>query len=156
MYTRGGPRPEPGTLNQLLFEAIEKYNKADALQVRVGDQYTPISHATLLDRIRRVSYGLREIGIRRGDRVAIVSENRPEWAIADYACLAARCTDVPIYPTLPAKQVEYCLCDSGAVAVITTLAGLLTTFVGESLTTRLVRQAWPAGFGDAGTEETRT
>ena len=52
-------------------------------------------------------------GLRPGDRVAILSENRPEWAIADYACLAARCTDVPIYPTLPAKQVEYILADSG-------------------------------------------
>jgi long-chain acyl-CoA synthetase len=83
-------------LNQLLFEAIEKYNKADALQVR-SEQYTPISHATLLDRIRRVSYGLREIGIRRGDRVAIVSENRPEWAIADFACLTSGVTDVPLY-----------------------------------------------------------
>ena len=46
--------------------------------------------------------GLRELGLQPGDRVAILSENRPEWAIADYACLAARCADVPIYPTLPA------------------------------------------------------
>ena len=64
-----------------------------------------------------LSIGLQELGVRRGDRVAILSENRPEWAIADYACLAARCTDVPIYPTLPAKQAEYILRDSGAVAV---------------------------------------
>ena len=62
--------------------------------------------------------GLRELGIRDGDRVAILSENRPEWAIADYACLAARCTDVPIYPTLPARQAEYILRDSGAVALL--------------------------------------
>jgi long-chain acyl-CoA synthetase len=50
--------------------------------------------------------------------VAILSENRPEWAIADYACLAAGCTDVPIYPTLPPRQVEYILRDSGAAAVL--------------------------------------
>ena len=56
--------------------------------------------------------------MRPGDRVAILSENRPEWAIADYACLAACCTDVPIYPTLPARQAEYILRDSGAVAVL--------------------------------------
>jgi long-chain acyl-CoA synthetase len=49
--------------------------------------------------------------------VAILSENRPEWAIADYACLTAGCTDVPIYSTLPAKQVAYILRDAGAVAV---------------------------------------
>ncbi len=106
MYARGGPRPQPGTLNQLLFEAIEKYNKPDALQVRVGEQYTPISHATLLDRIRTVSYGLREIGIRRGDRVAILSENRPEWAIADFACLTSGVTDVPTLSEPPGRTAR--------------------------------------------------
>ncbi|MEP6858823.1 MAG: long-chain fatty acid--CoA ligase, partial [Gemmatimonadales bacterium] len=50
-------------------------------------------------------------------RVAILSENRPEWAIADYACLTAGLTDVPIYPTLPADQIAYILKDSGAVAI---------------------------------------
>ena len=65
-----------------------------------------------------LSLGLLELGVAPGDRVAILSENRPEWAIADYACLAARCTDVPIYPTLPAKQAEYILRDSAAVAVL--------------------------------------
>src|SRR5689334_8643788 len=122
MYARGGPRPQPGTLNQLLFEAIEKYNKPDAMQVRVGEQYTPISHATLLERLRKVSYGLREIGIRRGDRVAILSENRPEWAIADFACLTSGVTDVPLYPSLPAEQLAYPLRDSGAVAIFVSTA----------------------------------
>ncbi len=117
MYARGGPRPQQGTLNQLLFEAIEKYNKPDAMQVRVGEQYTPISHATLLERIRKVSYGLREIGIRHGDRVALLSENRPEWAIADFACLTSGVTDVPLYPSLPAEQLAYPLRDSGAIAI---------------------------------------
>ncbi len=65
-----------------------------------------------------LSIGLLELGVRPGDRVAILSENRPEWAITDYASLAARCTDVPIYPTLPAKQIEYVLRDSGAVAIL--------------------------------------
>ena len=69
----------------------------------------------MADQVQDLSLGLQELGVRRGDRVAILSENRPEWAIADYACLAARCTDVPIYPTLPAKQAEYILRDSGAV-----------------------------------------
>ena len=98
MYARGGPRPEPGTLNQLLFEAVEKRNKPDAMLARTGEQYAPISHRTLIDRVRRVRYGLAAIGIQRGDRVAILSENRPEWAIADFACLTSGVTDVPIYP----------------------------------------------------------
>jgi len=117
MYARGGPRPEPGTLNQLLFEAVERYDKPDAMLVRTAERYTPISHRTLLERVRRTSFGLRAIGVARGDRVAILSENRPEWAIADYACLASGVTDVPLYPSLPAEQLAYPLRDSGAAAI---------------------------------------
>src|SRR6185437_4336160 len=84
---------------------------------RSGEQYTPISHASLLERIRRVSFGLDAIGIKRGDRVAILSENRPEWAIADFACLTSGITDVPLYPSLPSEQLGYPLRDSGAVAI---------------------------------------
>jgi long-chain acyl-CoA synthetase len=117
MYARGGPRPQPGTLTQLFFEAVEKYNKPDAMLVRLGEAYGPISHRTLLERVRHASDGLRAIGIARGDRVAILSENRPEWAVADFACLTAGIPDVPLYPSLPSEQLGYPLRDSGAVAI---------------------------------------
>ena len=117
MEAKGGPRPAPGTLNQLFFEAVSKYNRPDALQVKTGGAYRPISHGEVADRVRHAARGLSSLGVRRGDRVAILSENRPEWAIADYACLSVGLTDVPIYPTLPADQVAYMLRDSGAVAV---------------------------------------
>jgi long-chain acyl-CoA synthetase len=70
-----------------------------------------------MDRVRRTALGLQEIGVAAGDRVGILSENRPEWAIADYACLSAMLADVPVYPTLPAEQIPYILNDSGAVAL---------------------------------------
>ncbi|MDQ6770440.1 MAG: long-chain fatty acid--CoA ligase, partial [Gemmatimonadota bacterium] len=114
---RGGPRPAPGTLNKLFFDAIAQYNRPDALQVKVAGAYRPISHKEVGDRVRHAARGLSSLGINRGDRVAILSENRPEWAIADYACLTTGLTDVPIYPTLPADQIAYILKDSGAVAV---------------------------------------
>jgi long-chain acyl-CoA synthetase len=117
MEARGGPRPAPGTLNQLFFEAVAKYNRPDALQVKRGGIYQPISHAEVAERVRRAARGLSSLGVRRGDRVAILSENRPEWAIADYACLNIGVTDVPIYPTLPPDQIAYVLKDSGAVAI---------------------------------------
>src|SRR6185503_7914663 len=98
-------------------EAVEKYNKPDAMLVRLGEAYGPISHRTLLERVRHASDGLRTIGIARGDRVAILSENRPEWAVADFACLTAGITDVPLYPSLPSEQLGYPLRDSGAVAI---------------------------------------
>jgi len=117
MEARGGPRPAPGTLNKLFFDAVSKFNRPDALQVKTGGVYKPISHAEVADRVRHAARGLSSLGIRRGDRVAILSENRPEWAIADFACLTVGLTDVPIYPTLPADQIAYMLRDSGAVAI---------------------------------------
>jgi long-chain acyl-CoA synthetase len=117
-YARGaGDRPPPGTLNQLFFRSAKKWNKADAMLVRVDGKWQPISHATIVERVRRIALGLSAIGIQRGDRVAIIAENRPEWALADYACLTAGFTDVPIYATLPGEQIPYLLEDSGAVAI---------------------------------------
>ena len=118
MIATGGPRNStPGTLNRLLFDAAGKYHKADALQAKRNGRYEPISHATLLDRIRRASLGLEEIGTQPGDRIGILSENRPEWAIADYACLMLGATDVPLYPSLPAEQIAYILRDSGSSVI---------------------------------------
>jgi long-chain acyl-CoA synthetase len=77
-----------------------------------------LTYADVGSRVAALAGWLQRGGIGRGDRVAILSENRPEWAITDFACLAARCTDVPIYPTLPTRQVEYILRDSGAAAVL--------------------------------------
>src|SRR5688572_704016 len=118
MYARGeGDRPPPGTLNQLFFTAARRYNKPDAMMVRVGGTWQPISHSTILERVRRIALGLSSIGVARGDRVAILSENRPEWALADYACLTGGFADVPVYVTLPAEQLPYLMEDSGAVAI---------------------------------------
>ena len=78
----GGPAPAPGTLNQLFFESAEKYRKPDALQYKVGGKYRSISHADVVARVRHAARGLRLSGVARGDRVAILSENRPEWATA--------------------------------------------------------------------------
>ncbi len=118
MIASGGPRNStPGTINRVFFDAVAKYHKPDALQVKRNGRYEPISHDTLMDRVRRTVFGLESLGVRSGDRVAILSENRPEWAIADYACLALGAADVPIYPNLPADQICYILRDSGAVAI---------------------------------------
>jgi long-chain acyl-CoA synthetase len=119
---RGGPPPEPGTLNQLFFAAIERFDKPDALQVKRDGRYVPISHREIERRVRHVAVGLKTLGITRGDVVGLLSENRPEWAIADYGCLTSGVTDVPIYPTLPADQTAFILKDSGAVALFVSTA----------------------------------
>ena len=123
MITSGGPRNSaPGTLNQLFFNAVQRYDKADALQVKVNGVYQPISHRTLAERVRRTALGLQALGMKEGDRVAILSENRPEWAIADYGCLTSALTDVAIYPNLPPDQIAYILRDSGSSAIFVSTA----------------------------------
>src|SRR5690348_6429313 len=123
MIASGGPRNSaPGTLNHLFFAAVQTFDRPDALQVKVGGNYQPISHRTLGERVRRTALGLQALGVKRGDRVAILSENRPEWAIADYACLTAAMTDVPIYHNLPPDQVAYILRDCGATAIFVSTA----------------------------------
>jgi long-chain acyl-CoA synthetase len=123
MQASGGPRNSaPGTLTKLFFDAVEKYNRPDALQVKVDGKFKPIAHRELADRVRRVALGLQELGIRPGDRVGILSENRPEWAIADYACLCSALTDAPFYPNLPPEQLPYLINDSGAVAIFCSTA----------------------------------
>ncbi len=117
MQVSGGPRPAPTTLTAIFFEAVEKFALPDAYQYKKDGKYAPISHAQVLERARRISLGLNAIGVQRGDRVGIMSENRPEWAIADWACLCGGKTDVPIYPTLPADQIVHPLNDSGAAAL---------------------------------------
>ena len=118
MYARGGPRPPEGTLTQLFFDSISRYDKPDAMLYRAEvNVWRPVSHRAIKERVRHLSLGLRELGLERGDRVAILSENRPEWALADWACLTGGITDVPIYPTLPAEQIPHILNDSGATAI---------------------------------------
>src|SRR6185436_7523130 len=118
MIATGGPRNSaPGTLNKIFFDAVATFRKPDALQVKRNGKYEPISHDTLATRVRRTTLGLEELGVRPGDRVGILSENRPEWAIADFACLMLGVADVPIYPNLPSDQISYILRDSGSVAI---------------------------------------
>jgi long-chain acyl-CoA synthetase len=106
-----------GTLTELFFEGLEKFHRDDAYQVKRAGKYQPISHATVHERVRRLALGLQELGLARDDRVAILSENRPEWAFADWACLSLGMADVPVYPTLPAAQITHILVNSGAVAI---------------------------------------
>jgi long-chain acyl-CoA synthetase len=147
MFVNGGPRPTPpGNLNKLFFDAVEKYDKPDALQVKVGGVYTPISHRTLAERVRRTALGLRASGVGTGERVAILSENRPEWAIVDYACLAAGLTDVPVYPTLPAEQIAYVLRDSGSVAIFVSNAEQAAKIAG--IRGQLPALKYVIGFGE--------
>lgn len=109
---------EPRTLNELFFGAVDRFaGRPVAMRRKIEGRWTALSYRDLLERVQDASLGFRTLGVRSGDRIAILSENRPEWAITDYAALALRAVDVPVYPTLPPRQIEYLLRDSGAVAI---------------------------------------
>lgn len=111
--------PAPQTLNELFFGMLDRYShKPVALRAKRGEVWRDLSYVDVRDQVQRVAAGFRELGITPGSNIALLSENRPEWAIIDFGCLTIRCADVPIYPTLPAGQVSYILRDSGAVAIV--------------------------------------
>jgi long-chain acyl-CoA synthetase len=105
----------PSTLNQI-FLAVATRDQA-VMRYRRPDQWVSISGRELCQNVTGVSRALREWGIGRGDRVAILGENRPEWTTADFACLLLGAVTVPIYPTLTGEQTAYMLRDSGARAI---------------------------------------
>jgi long-chain acyl-CoA synthetase len=119
------PVPE-STLTQLFIEAIDRCDGAAAFQrFETADRIRDISYTETLDIVRRVAAGLAARGVQAGDRVAILAENRPEWAFADYACLCSMAIVVPIYPTLTSKQVGYILSNSGARLVFASTPELI-------------------------------
>src|ERR1700677_5056193 len=83
----------------------------------------PISSDELLSRVHTLANVFSSWGIVKGDRIALLAENRWEWAVVDFATLVLGAVDVPIYPTLTADQIALLLIDSGArVAVVSTEA----------------------------------
>ena len=84
-----------------------------------------LSSKDLFESVRDLSLGLSALGLRKGDRVAVMSESRPEWILTDLAVTAAGGVTVPVYQTLSAAQARYILSDSGArIAVVSTMEQL--------------------------------
>jgi long-chain acyl-CoA synthetase len=106
------------TLNELLSKAVETYRKRDALRYKKDGVWQDISSETWLSRARHLALGLHALGIERGDRVGLLSENRQEWFLVDAALQILGAPSVPIYSTLTSGQVAYILNDSESKAVI--------------------------------------
>ncbi|HJW13249.1 MAG TPA: long-chain fatty acid--CoA ligase, partial [Thermoanaerobaculia bacterium] len=100
-----------------IFLQVAASGKPDVLISKVGGEWKAISAADFGYTVRALSLGLNALGVQPGDRVAILSENRPEWAMTDYAVLCAGAWSVPVYPTLPANQIAPLLTDCGARAI---------------------------------------
>ncbi|MFN2517116.1 MAG: long-chain fatty acid--CoA ligase [Pyrinomonadaceae bacterium] len=102
---------------ELCLNAAIKHGKEDALNHKSANEWINISGAEFVDRVRHVALGLADLGVKPGDRVALLSENRPEWSIADLAILSLGAINVPIYTTQAVDQIRYILSDAGVRAV---------------------------------------
>lgn len=83
-----------------------------------GKGHSPLTYADLESAVRKYAFALRSLGVTRGKRICLQSENCVEWAFIDWACQSLGVILVPIYPTLPADQTQFIVKDSEAMLVI--------------------------------------
>jgi len=100
------------TLNDIFFAAVER-NLDQIMLYREAGKWLPISSREFAQKVARSAAALRSWGIHPGDRIAILSENRPEWPIADVSSLLIGAVTVPLYTTLTADQTAFALGDAG-------------------------------------------
>lgn len=122
---------EPRTINELFSQAVARRADNIVMSYRRDKQWRDINGRQLAERVRHLTLGLHKLGIRNGDRVALLAESCPEWSISDYAILASGAVNVPIYPTQAIDQVAFIIRNSGARVL----------FVGNG---RLIRRIQPA------------
>ncbi len=122
---------DPKTLNELFNGAVELYCEDEFLRFKSGDEWKSLTFGETARHVRELAMGLVSLGIRPTDNIAIWSENRPEWNLADLGALAVGASDVPIYSTQSLSQVRYILADSGARAIFVS-----STFARDALALR--------------------
>ncbi len=108
------PERQIATLSRLFLDSCRTYVKPNRMLVKRDKAWTRISTAEIETAVRRLSLGLMELGLKPGDRVALLSENRPEWTQTDFAVLCAGGVTVPIYTSLLPDQVRYIIDDAAA------------------------------------------
>ncbi|HUG82866.1 MAG TPA: long-chain fatty acid--CoA ligase [Bryobacterales bacterium] len=106
----------PDTLARLFRHAVS-YDKPDMILTKAGGTYKPIAASEVYRRVGRLQFALKAAGVAAGDRCALLSENRWEWAVSDFAMMTAGIVSVPIYPTLPAEQIQHLIEHSGSRAI---------------------------------------
>jgi long-chain acyl-CoA synthetase len=115
----------PNTLVRIFLETVDRLDKPAQFMRKNAVGWEPISARRSLGDVESLALGLASLGVGRGDRVALLSENRYEWAVSDLAILGLGAVTVPIYPTLTAQQVRYILANAEArVCIVSTPAQL--------------------------------
>jgi len=113
------------TLVEMFLETVKKHGSKTSLMEKKQGTYEGFTYEEFGRRVKNFALGLASLGVKHGERVALISENRPEWPIADLAILSVGAINVPIYTTLTPKQIEYILNDSGSKMIIVSNQELL-------------------------------
>jgi long-chain acyl-CoA synthetase len=110
------------TLAGLIVNSVKTYPKPDFMLHKTGGAYAPISSAAFGADVKHLALGLRELGFQPGQKLCLLSENRPAWTMTDFATLSAGGLTVPIYTTLVSDQIRYIVDDSDASIVVVSSA----------------------------------
>jgi len=109
------------TINDLFRSVSAAANPRAILWQDEFGQWQPISSDQIYQRVRALAQAFLGWGVQKGDRIALIAENRWEWAVTDFAVLAIGAADVPIYPTLTGEQIAALVADAGCrIAVVST------------------------------------
>jgi long-chain acyl-CoA synthetase len=108
------PGGEPRTINELFVRAIGQRAEKVVMRFKRDKQWRELTGGQVRERVENLACALHKLGVRPGERVALLAESSPEWSITDYAILACGAVTVPIYPTQAVEQVGFILRDSGA------------------------------------------
>jgi acyl-CoA synthetase (AMP-forming)/AMP-acid ligase II len=115
------PVPQITTLNDLFFRVASAGNPRAVLWQDEFSHWQPLSSHQIYQRVRALATAFLEFGAKKGDRIALISENRWEWIVTDFAALAIGAGDVPLYPTLTGEQIAEQIRDAGCrIAVVST------------------------------------
>jgi long-chain acyl-CoA synthetase len=144
------------TINDLFLRVAAAGNPRAVLWQDAAGRWQPLSSGQIYQRVRALARRFLDWGARKGDRIALIAENRWEWAVTDFAALAIGAADVPIYPTLTGEQIAELLRDAGCrIAVVSTLQQFekLTSVLDRTPLERIVIMDAPAppgaiAFGD--------
>ena len=107
------------SLPDMLRTNANRFKDGIAQRYKSDGVWKDVSYGELGQKVRLVAQGLASKGIEKGDKVASLSENRPEWAACDFGIQSAGAIVVPVYPTLIGKQIEYILRNSDSKMLIT-------------------------------------
>ena len=106
------------TIPQKFFQVARRYPDKGFLFCKEKDSWVKVTYNQTREQVESFAKALIGLGIKRGERVAILSENRPEWVIADLGTMLAGAILVPIHKTLSPRSIEYILRDSGSKVLL--------------------------------------